>query len=113
MRFDGVDDRVELAPSAALDVLPAAFSVSIWAAAESVTGTRTLVSKDLATGGDGFLAPLMPVTVLERSPGVIRDEIAAWLEARHSSWSASTLEAPPNIETATPRPMACGAAAQD
>lgn len=55
VRFDGTDDRIELPnPVPALDVLPANFSVSIWAAPESISGTRTLVSKDLATGGDGF-----------------------------------------------------------
>ncbi|MBS0658732.1 MAG: choice-of-anchor D domain-containing protein [Verrucomicrobia bacterium] len=54
VRFDGVDDRLELPNVSALDVLPASFSVSLWAAPESLSGTRTLLSKDLATGGDGF-----------------------------------------------------------
>lgn len=54
VRFDGVDDRIELPNVAALDTLPAAFSVALWTAPESISGTRTLVSKDLATGTDGF-----------------------------------------------------------
>ncbi len=41
-------------PIVSFDVLPANYSVSLWTAPELLTGTRTLVSKDLNAGTDGL-----------------------------------------------------------
>jgi len=55
--FDGVDDRVELstaAPIVSFDTMPVQYTVALWAAPDTISGTRTLVSKDLNGGGDGL-----------------------------------------------------------
>jgi photosystem II stability/assembly factor-like uncharacterized protein len=55
--FDGGDDRVELstaAPIVSFDTMPVQYSVALWAAPDTISGSRTLVSKDLNAGGDGL-----------------------------------------------------------
>lgn len=71
------------------------------------TSLRVVTTDFLATGGDGFLAPMMPVQVLARSPGVLRDEIAAWLKTHPASWGAEVLRRPPRIAGLSTRPLAC------
>lgn len=68
---------------------------------------RVVTTDFLATGGDGFLTPAMPVRVLDHSAGVIRDEIAAWLKGHPGSWGADLLARPPRVVSAPARPMAC------
>ncbi|MFN7916727.1 MAG: 5'-nucleotidase C-terminal domain-containing protein [Vicinamibacterales bacterium] len=69
---------------------------------------RVVTTDFLSTGGDAFLTPVMPVQVLERSSGILREEIAAWLQAHPASWGADLLNRPPRISGVPSRPMACG-----
>lgn len=60
----------------------------------------------LSTGGDGILAPVLPVRVLE-SGDLLRDELARLLERAGGTWGAERLDAPRRVTLATPRPFAC------
>ena len=60
----------------------------------------------LATGGDSFFAPIMPVRIVARG-GVMRDDIAAMLERTGGHWGADQRTAPPRIAYPGTRPVTC------
>ncbi len=71
----------------------------------------TVVTTDfLATGGDGFLTPVMPVRVIEHGQ-VLRDEMAATIGRLRGPWGAERLTLPPRVTYPGARPVTCAGAA--
>ena len=67
----------------------------------------TVVTTDfLATGGDSFFEPVMPLRIVGQG-GVLRDEIAAMLERTGGHWGAEQRTASPRIAFPGTRPVRC------
>jgi len=67
----------------------------------------TVVTSDfLATGGDGFLTPVMPVRVLEQGQ-LLRSELAATIGRLRGPWGAERLALPPRVTYPGTRPVTC------
>lgn len=82
VQFDGIDDRVQLAPAAALDSLPASFTLALLTLPENTASSRVLVSKDLANGSDG-------VKILQTSAGYevrILGAVGSFPVAHRNGW---------------------------
>ena len=69
---------------------------------------RVVTSDFLATGGDLFLTPVMPVQI-EATGDLLRDEIAAFLIRTGGRWGAERRALPPRITHSGPRPVSCAA----
>ena len=71
------------------------------------TEMLTVVTSDfLATGGDGFLTPVMPVRVLEQGQ-LLRSELAATIGRLRGPWGAERLALPPRVTYPGTRPVTC------
>ncbi len=67
----------------------------------------TVVTTDfLATGGDNFLTPVLPVRVLETGT-LLRDELATTIGRLRGPWGAERLALPPRITHPGARPVTC------
>lgn len=73
----------------------------------------TVVTSDfLASGGDGFFAPILPLRIVRDDGPVIRDHVADWLTRSGRRWRAKDLLTPATHRIAYPgmRPVTCGTA---
>lgn len=75
----------------------------------SDTDMLTIVTSDfLATGGDGFLTPVMPVRIVEQGQ-LLRDELATVIGRLRGPWGAERLTLPPRVTYPGARPVTCQA----
>jgi len=69
--------------------------------------TLKVVTTDfLATGGDGFFGPVMPLHI-ESSGELLREELAAMLTSKGGTWGAERQTRPARIAYPGPRPVTC------
>jgi 5'-nucleotidase len=67
----------------------------------------TVITTDfLATGGDSFFTPVMPLQIVE-TRDVLRNELAALLTRTGGRWGAERLALPPRISYPGARPVSC------
>ncbi len=67
---------------------------------------KVVTTDFLATGGDGFLTPVMPVRVIEQGQ-VLRDELATTIARLRGPWGAERLTLPPRVTHPGARPVTC------
>jgi 2',3'-cyclic-nucleotide 2'-phosphodiesterase (5'-nucleotidase family) len=68
---------------------------------------RVVTTDFLATGGDSFFTPVMPLQV-ESTGDVLRDEMAAFIMRTGGRWGEERLALPRRVTIEGTRPLACG-----